>query len=86
MNATEKARRSDSLYFGEISRRELCNMVSNLESDMKIQNEDNVRMNDELRNLFRDVLRYYSVPNEIDYKLEADLLERAHKLGIEATE
>lgn len=33
MNVTEMARRSDSLYFGEVTRRELCNKVARLESE-----------------------------------------------------
>ena len=31
--ATERARRSDSLYYGNVSRRELCNMVARLENE-----------------------------------------------------
>lgn len=36
-----------------------------------------------LRELVRDMMRYYAMPNSIDYKREAALLERAHNLGIE---
>jgi hypothetical protein len=39
--------------------------------------------NAELRELVRDMLRYYAMPNDIDYRREADLLERAHELGVE---
>lgn len=31
MNATERGRRSDSLHYGETSRRDLCDMVARLE-------------------------------------------------------
>ena len=31
MNATERGRRSDSLHYGETSRRELCDMIARLE-------------------------------------------------------
>lgn len=31
MTPTEKARRSDSLYYGEVSRRTLCDMVAERE-------------------------------------------------------
>lgn len=31
MNATDKARRSDSLYFDSVTRRALCDLVANLE-------------------------------------------------------
>jgi hypothetical protein len=42
--------------------------------------------NDSLRELVRDMMRYYAMPNCIDYKREAALLERAHNLGIEVDE
>lgn len=35
MNATKKARRSDSLYFGTVGRRELCDIIAHLESEME---------------------------------------------------
>lgn len=31
MNATDKARRSDSLYYDNVSRRALCDLIANLE-------------------------------------------------------
>lgn len=34
MTTTEKARRSDSLYYDDISRRELCDRIAHLESEM----------------------------------------------------
>ena len=39
--------------------------------------------NESLRELMKDMLSYYAMPNEIDYKREADLLERAHEMGVE---
>lgn len=42
--------------------------------------------NAKLRELVKDMLRYYAKPNEIDYKREADLLQRAHELGVEVSE
>lgn len=33
MTATDRGRRSDSLYYDRVSRRELCNTVANLETD-----------------------------------------------------
>lgn len=35
MTPTEQARRSDSLYYGEITRRELCNLVAHMEADIE---------------------------------------------------
>lgn len=33
MTVTEQARRSDSLFHDNVSRRELCNMIARLEAD-----------------------------------------------------
>lgn len=38
--------------------------------------------NAKLLALCSDMIAYYSHPNDIDYKREADLLERAHTLGV----
>lgn len=50
MNATERARRSDALYYDNISRRGLCDRIANLESDL----EDSKAKNAKLRELVRD--------------------------------
>lgn len=52
MNATERARRSDSLYYDTqvTNRRALCDMIANLESDL----EDAKAENAKLRELVRD--------------------------------
>lgn len=34
MTPTEKAKRSDALFYAQLKRRELCDMVSNREADM----------------------------------------------------
>ena len=41
------------------------------------------RENARLRELVADMLGYYAMPNNIDYKREAALLERARELGAE---
>ena len=51
MNATERARRSDALYYDNISRRELCDRIANLESDL----EDSKAKNAKLRELVADM-------------------------------
>lgn len=51
MNATERARRSDALYYDNISRRELCDRIANLESDL----EDSKAENAKLRELIDDI-------------------------------
>ncbi len=76
MTATERAKRSDALYYETVSvnRRVLCDMIANREADME-----------ELRNLVRDALAcvhessrgFATHPKE--YR---DLRSRAKKLGV----
>lgn len=47
MTPTEQARRSDSLFYGQVSRRELCDMIAHRESDL----EDERRANGYLRDM-----------------------------------
>lgn len=59
MTPTEKARRSDALYHDNVSRRELCDRIANLESD-------NARAREIARDLYRQ-LRSYDWPlGEVD--------------------
>lgn len=44
MNATERARRSDALYYDNISRRELCDMIAHLESDLAESKAENAKL------------------------------------------
>lgn len=44
--------------------------------------DDPMAENAKLRELVRDMACYYAMPNEIDYRREADLMERAHELGV----
>ena len=53
MNATERGRRSDALYYDNISRRELCDMITHLESDLAESKAENAK----LRELVRDYER-----------------------------
>lgn len=52
MNATERARRSDSLYYDTqvTNRRALCDMIAHLESDLAESKAENAK----LRELVRD--------------------------------
>lgn len=74
MNTTEKARRSDALYYDNISRRELCNLIANLEDERG-----------QLRDLVGDALAKVSnaqrgfATHPKDYR---DLRSRAVKLGV----
>ena len=44
MNATERGRRSDALYYDNISRRELCDMIAHLESDLAESKAENAKL------------------------------------------
>lgn len=84
MNATERARRSDSLYYDTqvTNRRALCDMIANLESDL----EDAKAENAKLRELLRDTLTTISwctidcCPSD---SKKRELNARACELGIE---
>lgn len=82
MNATERARRSDALYYDNISRRELCDRIANLESDLTESKAENAK----LRELLRDTLTTISwctidcCPSD---SKKRELNARACELGIE---
>lgn len=44
MTPTQQARRSDALYYGEITRRELCDRISHLEADLEDKMQVNVKL------------------------------------------
>ena len=77
MTATERAKRSDSLYYETVSvnRRVLCDMVANREADI-----------DDLCDLVRDALacvRESSRGFQTHAKTYRDLRSRAKKLGVD---
>ena len=75
MTPTEKGRRADALNQGPDTRRVLCEMVANRESDI-----------DDLRNLVRDALacvRESSRGYMTHPKTYRDLRSRAKKLGVD---
>ena len=77
MTATERAKRSDSLYYETVSvnRRVLCDMVANREGDIA-----------DLRSLVRDALecvRESSRGFQTHPKTYRDLRSRAKKLGVD---
>ena len=72
---TEKARRSDSLYFDNVKRRLLCDMVANLEADR-----------DDLHGLIRDALMTINNAQRgfsTHPKTYRDYYSRAKKLGVD---
>lgn len=44
MNATEKGRRSDALYYDNVTRRNLCDRIANLESDLTESKAKNAKL------------------------------------------
>ena len=77
MTATERAKRSDALYYETVSvtRRVLCDMIANREGDI-----------DDLRDLVRDALacvRESSRGFQTHPKTYRDLRSRARKLGVD---
>lgn len=53
MNATERARRSDSLYYGTqvTNRRALCDMIANLESVLAESKAENAKLREQMERL-----------------------------------
>lgn len=54
MNATERGRRSDALYYDNISRRELCDMIAHLESDLAESKAENAKLRELVRDAWGD--------------------------------
>ena len=85
MNATEKGRRSDALYYDNVTRRNLCDRIANLESDLIESKAENAK----LRELLRDTLTTISwctidcCPSD---SKKRELNARACELGIEIRE
>lgn len=75
MTPTEKARRSDALYFDSVNRRSLCNLIANLEADQE-----------ELHGLVRDALETINNAQrgfQTHPKTYRDYYSRARKLGVD---
>lgn len=51
MTSTERARRSDSLYFGYVKRRELCDMVAQREHEVEDLMSENVKLRELMRGM-----------------------------------
>lgn len=54
MNATERGRRSDALYYDNISRRELCDMIAHLESDLAESKAENAKLRELVRDMWHE--------------------------------
>lgn len=84
MTATERAKRSDALYYETVSvtRRVLCDMIANREADL----EDARAENDRLRELVRDMWlhSYCSISKtreEDEHHIER-VIDRMRELGV----
>lgn len=96
MNATEMGRRSDSLYYDNVSRRELCDRIAHLESDLDAAKNDlsifsgelvkSKAENAKLRELSHRVCGYIQFMQDTrkrDFELEELIIDMLHGLGIE---
>lgn len=54
MNATERGRRSDALYYDNISRRELCDMIAHLESDLAESKAENAKLRELVADMWNE--------------------------------
>lgn len=82
MNATERARRSDSLYYDTYvtSRRALCDMIANLESDLGESRAENTK----LRNVLNGCAILLTDNQFLHWpELREATLEDMRELGIE---
>jgi hypothetical protein len=77
MNATEMGRRSDSLYYDNVSRRELCDRIAHLESDL----EDAKGKDAKLREFAAEAWELLTC-NEPNF-VWSGLQKKASELGIE---
>ena len=68
MTATEKAKRSDALYYETVSvtRRVLCDMIANREADLEDARAENAKLRDgayAMRQLYEDELKHALAEN-----------------------
>ena len=93
---TEKGKRIEQILATDVTREQLAEALWCAEDSQRMWHgcaEENRSLrlraeaeNAKLRELMLDMLGYYAMPNTIDYKREAALLERAHKLGVEVND
>lgn len=77
MNATDRAKRSDSLHYDNIPRRALCDRIANLESDLEDTKAENLKLRELLREL------YEIAQPEAPSMFEAEFADRLRELGVE---
>ena len=82
MNATERGRRSDALYYDNISRRELCDMIAHLESDLAESKAENAKLRELVRDMWHEGMCECGSRGKCA-SCEYDYPTRMRELGIE---
>ena len=82
MNATERGRRSDALYYDNISRRELCDMIAHLESDLAESKAENNKLRELVRDMWHEGMCECGSRGKCA-SCEYDYPTRMRELGIE---
>ena len=77
MTPTERAKRSDALYYGSAKRRELCDRSALLESD----NEEMKERVSDLETLVRDM--FYMVSRDYPEPVVVKWADRLEEIGVE---
>ena len=87
MNATERARRSDSLYYDTqvTNRRALCDMIAHLESDLAESKAENAKLRELVRDMWHEGMCECGSRGKCA-SCEYDYPTRMRELGIEVDE
>lgn len=87
MNATERARRSDSLYYDTqvTNRRALCDMIANRESDLTESKAENAKLRELVRDMWHEGMCECGSRGKCA-SCEYDYPTRMRELGLEEEE
>ena len=87
MNATERARRSDSLYYDTqvTNRRALCDMIAHLESDLAESKAENAKLRELVEDMWHEGMCECGSRGKCA-SCEYDYPTRMRELGIEVDE
>lgn len=87
MNATERARRSDSLYYDTqvTNRRALCDMIAHLESDLAESKAENAKLRELVADMWHEGMCECGSRGKCA-SCEYDYPTRMRELGIEVGE
>ena len=80
MTPTEKARRSDALHQGPDTRRVLCDMIANRESDLEELRAENAKLRELVKSMYYDLTNMTFPPDWVtDYA--ADMRDLGVEVG-----